>query len=258
MDLKTAIAELDSELQTFTCRPRTLVPDLVLYGLALDVLESAGAVAYLEASSLPHRAYPNARVAFEGAQSALVLATHEDYERVGARAWVYFEWKDRAWRSKLEQMTIPEDPAAAEKDWLAQDVAKMAACWNSVSDGQGRLLFQALSNIRQQKERQPDNWLAEEMAPRQHRAYALIAASRGTRFDVDSAEVNEDLYIGLCRESHARPRFNSIAFHHDQSTGRIRIEADPRNVEQARQVVTTSTQFSVQETTEALRWQGER
>jgi hypothetical protein len=40
-------------------------------------------------SGLPHKGFANARLAFEGAQQALVLATHEDYVTAGARAWVF-------------------------------------------------------------------------------------------------------------------------------------------------------------------------
>ena len=74
MGLAEKLDELGAELNAFAFQPRTLVSDLVLFALATDVFESAKAVRHTSESTLPHKAYSNARLAFEGAQQALVLA----------------------------------------------------------------------------------------------------------------------------------------------------------------------------------------
>ncbi len=95
------LAEFDEELAAFRCRPATLVADLVVLGFGRDLADTAHAIESFADSPRPHKAYPNARLAFELAQNIVVLATHEDYGAVGARAWVYFEDKDSRWRSVM-------------------------------------------------------------------------------------------------------------------------------------------------------------
>jgi hypothetical protein len=75
LGLAEKLDELGAELNSFAFRPKTLVSDLVLFALATDVFESAKAVQQTSDSALPHKAFSNTRLAFEGAQQALVLAT---------------------------------------------------------------------------------------------------------------------------------------------------------------------------------------
>jgi hypothetical protein len=244
MGLDEAITQLRDELAAFECRPYTLLPDLVLFGLLADLLDSATAVAHVALSNVPHKAYPNARAAFEAAQNALVLVTHEDYARAGARAWVYYQWKDREWRCESAQR---EGFAGTPLQWLQNDVSQMANIWNSMAPCQGNLLLEELAAILPVKALRPDNWLAENMTRRQHRAYQLLAAAQGNELEGDSAEVNQAMYHALCRETHGRPRFDSIAFTHDRRRSRVRLEPSQRNMESARGAVLAGTALSLQE-----------
>ena len=253
MELAKALEELDSELQSFSSRPSTLVPDLVLFALATDVLERGRAVLHMADSALPHKAYSNARLAFDGAQQVLVFATHEDYEAAGAQAWVYFASKDAGWRAQ-QQRKDQRLPDVAEDQWLDEHVAQMSRIWDSVAQGQGALLTEALLRVRQLRKKRPDNWLHEDLLPRQHRAYEILAASAHKRVLAETRAVNEMIYKVLCRETHARPRIESFRINHDPARGTVRFSLSPRNVEQARRAVTGGTELSVGETVAALRW----
>ena len=205
-------------------------------------------------SALPHKAYSNARLAFEGAQHALVLSTHEDYVGAGALAWVYFESNDASWRAKFERQknAHPSNPTADQ--WLDTRVDEMASIWDSVAAGQGKLLLQALLRVRQQRKKRPDNWLHENMIPRQQRAYEIFAENGGTSAFAETAELNQGIYQVLCRETHARPRLDTFSVIHDQARDTIRLQVKARNPEQARHAVTNGTELSISETAAALRW----
>jgi hypothetical protein len=255
MGLSERLAELNAELEIFSCRPKTLVPDLVLLALATDVFESGKAVCHTAESDQPHKAYSNARLAFEGAQQVLVLATHEDYETAGASAWVYFESKDAGWRSILERRRDPHSIEAVEEKWLDERVAQMSRVWESVAEGQGALLAGALLTVRRDSRKKPDNWLHEKLTPRQHRAYSLFAAKNGRGAPAETAELNQNMYKALCRETHARPRLDCFRVIHDRARGTVHVRLQPRNLDQARYGVMAGTELSISETIASLRWQ---
>jgi hypothetical protein len=255
MGLTEKLAELGSELEVFTFRPKTLVPDLVLHALANDVFESGKAVKHTAESALPHKAYANVRLAFEGAQQVLVLATHEDYEVAGARAWVYFESKDAGWRAILERKRNAASIGIAADGWLDERVAQMSRAWDSIAEGQGTLLINALAQVRQDVKKRPDNWLHETLTRRQHRAYIVFAAKNSRSIPAETMEINQSMYMALCRETHARPRLDSFGILHDRARGTIRVQLQTRNLEQARHAVRAGTELSVSETVAALRWQ---
>jgi hypothetical protein len=197
----------------FQVRPRSLVADLVLWGLATDLLETGLAVEHTARSALPHKAYANARLAFETAQNLLVLATHEEYEIAGAIAWVYFEWKDASWRAAAERKKAPDGLGPTEDQWLERRVDQVANVWSKVAKDQGGRLREALATVRRDRKKKPDNWLHENMTQRQHRAYVLFAAQNGKGSPADTAELNQAMYKVLCRETHAGPRFDSFWNH---------------------------------------------
>jgi len=254
MNLATSIDELKRELADFDCRPATLVPDLVMIALATDVLESAIAAQHTVQSPLPHKAYANARLAFDGAQQLLVLSTHEEYEHAGALAWVYFESKDADWRTEFERQRVKGAETLSDEEWLDRRVKQMAAVWDSAAHGRGQLLLNALGAARQSAKKKPDNWLHENMAARQHRAYSLFAAQTGGK-TAETEELNKNMYRVLCREAHARPRLDSFGVIHDRVRATVRIDILPRDLERARRVVAASTQLAVEETSLSLRWQ---
>ncbi|MBI4165708.1 MAG: hypothetical protein HY508_08255 [Acidobacteria bacterium] len=226
-----------------------------MLALGTDVFECAVAVQDTAGSALPHKGYANARLAFEGAQNLLVLATHEEYEAAGALAWVYFESKDANWRASAEERKNPAGPHLTEGQWLEQRISQIANVWDSNAKGKGRLLLDALARVRGERKKRPDNWLHENMAARQHRAYTVFALSGAGRSLAATAELNEQTYHALCRVTHARPRFDSFAIIRDQARGIIRVDVLPRNFDQARYAVTTCTTLSVREAVAALRWQ---
>jgi hypothetical protein len=88
-----------------------------MLGLAADVLETAEAVHHTAETGLPHKAFSNARLAFEAAQNLLVLATHEDYQHAGTRAWVYFEHKTASWRATAARKREGGEPVSGNRFW---------------------------------------------------------------------------------------------------------------------------------------------
>lgn len=216
MDLVHRLDELKAELEAFACRPSTLISDLVLVALGRDLLETGFAIHQTVGSGLPHKAYSNARLAFETAQNILVLATHENYEVAGAVAWVYFESKDAGWRSEAERGKLDNNEGPTEEEWLGIRVEQMARVCDSVMAGRGDLLRQALVHVRRDRKKRPDNWLHENMSRRHDRSYSLFAASNSKDFSEDSADLNDKMYQALCRETHVRPRLDSFGVIHDR------------------------------------------
>src|SRR5260370_39971631 len=188
MELTKRLEELESELRAFSCRPRTLVGDLVLFGLGADVLETATSVLHTAASALPHKAFSNARLAFEAAQILVVLATHETYELAGPQAWVYFELKSAAWQASAQRYRA--QPDSSEEQILQRRVEQMAKIWDSLCEGHGKLLHDAFGLVWRDRKKRPDNFLHQNLTARQHAAYQAFAASGVRTITNDSAAVN--------------------------------------------------------------------
>jgi len=243
MDIDDALTALQQVIDDFRFAASSLVADIALIGLGIDVLEAGQAVRTLAGSQLPHRAYPCGRQAFEAAQQAIVLATHEHYVEPGARAWVYFERKDSKWRASMAKITPHQ--------WLERRVEEMAAIWDSISPGCGTTLRHALQTRKQTV--RPDNWLGEVMTARQHAGLAKIATALGNTLTGDSAATNAQLYAALCRETHARPRLEVAAVHHS-ADGSLRIDSVPRDLAKASACVLLSASLSAQEAMLALAW----
>ena len=64
---------------------------------------------------------------------------------------------------------------------------------------------------------------------RHHRAYELMAAKNGGSDPVATSELNQNMYLVLCRESHARPRLDSIAFAHETAKGVVHVQLSARD-----------------------------
>jgi hypothetical protein len=254
MELHRRLEELESELRAFSCRPRTLAGDLVLFGLGVDVMETATSVLHTAASALPHKAYSNARLAFEGAQILVVLATHETYEIAGSRAWVYFEMKSAAWRASAQRPRSSQ-PVTSDHRILERRVEQMAKVWDSVCLGRGKLLRDAFEVVWEERKKRPDNCLHENMTVRQHAAYELFAASGARSISTDSATVNQAMYQVLCHETHAHPRLESFGIIRDAGSEFIKIDRLRRNPQVARTAVTGGAEMAVWEATLGLRWQ---
>jgi hypothetical protein len=254
MQLTNRLEELESELRAFSCRPETLAGDLVLFGLGADVLETATSVLHTAASALPHKAFSNARLAFEGAQILVVLAAHETYELAGPQAWVYFEMKSAAWRASAQRMRNASS-ATNQKEILELRVESMATVWDSVCQGHGKLLRDAFELVWKERKKRPDNCLHENITARQHAAYELFAASGTRAITRDSAGVNQAMYEVLCHETHAHPRLESFGIIQDASRQTIKVDRLPRDLQVARSAVIGGTELAVWEAALGLRWQ---
>lgn len=254
MDLANRLKQLEAEIDSFACTRRAFVPDLVLLGLAIDVFESGKAVYDTSHSGFPHKAYSNARLAFEGTQQAVVLVTHERYEHAGATAWVYFESKDAYWRSAIERNKDAISSELTADEWLDSRVLAMSRLWDSMLLGQSALLNDALQLVRQDAKKRPDNWLHEDLTARQHRAYEMFGANKATEDLSQTAEINKRIYRTLCREAHARPRLDSIAIPGNEDLGTIKVVFQARNAENSRRAVTNGTDLSLHEMITVLRW----
>src|SRR5919197_3447056 len=90
-------------------RAETLVPDLAFIGLVDDTIEATEEALQLVVGPRPHRAYAMVRVAFEAAQRLLVLATTQDYVRLGTRAWLYYVGKDQSLRKQTDSKNLIKD-----------------------------------------------------------------------------------------------------------------------------------------------------
>ena len=253
MDLEKAIKELQIAQANLKYLPDTLVADIVLMGLTSEVIENALVVDLLAQTPIPHRAFSNARTAFEAAQQATVLATNEDYSLAGARAWIYFRRKDRDWLKLAKPddsgITTPDD---AEK-WFQKQITKMADIWNSIAPGNGQTLFKA-KEILDSQPRRPDNWLGKNMAHLQVDAYAKFADMLGGTMgndSNDSVEINRSIYSMLSREAHAGIRFDPVHIMKNKDNS-LDVYYEPRDKELNSRSVSVSAAISAHEAMMAL------
>lgn len=254
MSLTEQIRELNTELGLFEWRRRTLPADLVLMGLATDVLETGAAIQETAESAAPHKAFANARLAFEAAQQMLVLATHDNYEGAGTDAWVYFELKAAAWQAAAVRLRDTATPVSTRQLLKAQ-VEQMREVWSLFREDAGAMLDRSVESVWDWHDRKqlPDNWLRQNMTQRHSRAYELFAADTGGWIPVDTAATNDAMYKILCHETHANPRLALFEVHvegHDARVIRKLREAEP-----ARRSVMGATELALMEAVNALRWQ---
>lgn len=247
------LAAFEGELAVFRCRPATLVADVVLMGFGRDLAETAHSIEALAAGPHPHKAYPNARLAFELAQNMVVLATHEDYRSAGARAWVYFEHRDANWKSAMTGRSGAPQPLTPDQ-WLGNRVNELARVVTQLSGKSDQTLTEALAQVRASQREKPDNWLHAHLAERQSQAYELFARDTGGSASSESLKINRSLYRTLCRETHAHPRLDSFGLVGTSADG-YKLNVAPRDLDVARRVVLKSTDISLTESAAALRWQ---
>jgi hypothetical protein len=255
MSLVHAVEELEKEIDLFRCRPVSLPGDIVLVGLARDVYDTTIAVAHTLTTNLPHKAYANARLVFEAAQSALVLATHEDFSRAGALAWTYYENLTALSKATARQSGGPTTEAK-QFAILDQRVSELASGWETVSAGSSVILHDAKLETWSRRKAKPDNWLHESLDARQLRAYTVFAASSGGTAPAadDLAEANKAMYRILCHETHAHPRVHTFRFRR-MDDGFVELVPEDRDAEVARRSVAGCVEVAVGETAMSLRWQ---
>ena len=82
------------------------------------------------------------------------------------------------------------------------------------------------------------------MTIRQDRAYRLMQAQSGAALP-DSTETNNTIYKVLCRETHARPRLDSMKFEINRERNMVEVSLPERSIEGARQAVLSGVEISV-------------
>ena len=203
------------------------LPDIVLLGFLNEIEENASVTTLIGSSEFPHRGFPNARSAFEAAQLALLLVTDPDYDRAGARAWVYYLRKDRVFAEMH-----PDDVQYPEKltpsQWFRAAVNEMADLWNDLDAGKGRLILDAEALVESQP-RRPDNWAGLPIAPTLRDRLAGYAERHNLPVRTDAAEVYNRAYAALSRESHPRTRLRPIQVR-GLPNGYAEFDFEPRDV----------------------------
>jgi len=127
-----------------------VIPDLLFYHLALDVLEQGRAVAVLTDGKVGRPGYANSRAAFEAAMDmVLLVASPEAYCAMGAkaRAWELVDVERLQARRDTTDSILglePEEPLPSPE----QVVEDEATVWDGYSPGRGQLLRDALSGAR--------------------------------------------------------------------------------------------------------------
>jgi hypothetical protein len=253
-DIKVLLTELHRTIQTFPYAPRTLVPDLALVGFALDVAESSEAALWLAGTSLPHRAFPNVRAAFESAQQCLLLATDDNYEFAGARAWVHYIQRDAEWLGEVRPpssgITGPDDARA----WYRVRTEEMAAVWDAVCPGRGSLIEKAVAALAPTRGKLPGTWLGVSVVNELEKRYDLLAPVFGKRLSADSVRLNRGIYSALSRETHARWRLDAFAIQHS-ADGTIAVHVKDRNAVANIEAIRSSVETSLIETLVATAYQ---
>jgi hypothetical protein len=234
----------------FRPAPGHLVPDIVLLGLVRDVEENVQAAELLASSTLPHRAFPNARTAYEASQRAVLLVTAPDYDLEGAKAWVYSLKHDRDYLRK-PRMSLPRGGPVVDPDtWFEGSLDEMAAAWEALAPGKGELLRRALGELGAQKGR-AENWTGAPIVPTLRDRQNALLMRRGRESRGDTATVYNAAYAALCRQTHPGVRLDLIRVERDP-TGRIVLVERPRDPAADLRVIRTTVASSLAEAGMAL------
>jgi hypothetical protein len=220
-DISKLIAKLRELRDLHGFRAETLVPDLALVGLVDDTVDAAEEALQLSRGPRAYRAYAMVRVAFEAAQRLLVLATANDYIRLGTRAWLYYVGKDEALRAgtSSEQATDYQDRIV--QTWASRYPEAVA-----VIEAEGEHV---------KKIKRPDNFTGRDLAEAVGDAYATLAKAQGRDAPQGVVETTRAAYRVLCRDTHACMRLEPRGFRIDNDgfVDVVAIERDTREIQQA-------------------------
>jgi hypothetical protein len=199
LDRVTTQLERLSELRVrFAIRIESLPADLTLLGLLDELREAAFSAIQLCHLLEQQAAFPLARLAFEAAQRIIVLATEDDYARVGARAWLYYLRKD------MKIVQFARD-AEASREWYGRRMGELLHIWSLHNPTAEAVFREANEQLDAFQKRGPDNFMGEELGQVVADRYAKLAIGSG-RSPAELKELNRGIYAGLSRESHARIR----------------------------------------------------
>jgi hypothetical protein len=206
-DLLAAIRRLQHLSHSFRAHSRFLVPDLALMGYMAEAEENALTVDAIVASTVPHRAFPNARMVFEAAQLALLLVTHSDYRYAGSLAWVFHLRKDHKLQDDFEEMFGESE--ASEERGLELTLQEIADVWEEYSPGSGELISRAAQELAS-RGRGPDNWLGRSIGKALDEQIEGLPMRKELGLPVPKAGTFAMAYAMLCRgthpQTHIRPK----------------------------------------------------
>jgi hypothetical protein len=204
--------------------PAHLVPDIVLDGFLNELHENAEVAAEIAMGRRPHRAFPNARSAFEAMQLALLLVTSDDYDQAGARAWIYYLKKDREF-SNLHSDAESVLGLSPQGRFNAA-VEEIASTWDDFARGQGALIHEAVPIVEKQPKR-PDNWAGVPVAPTLASRMEKRRPPHHTASVADPARALANAYAALNRGTHPRATLRPERISRDKH-GRLTVEYESR------------------------------
>jgi hypothetical protein len=157
--LLTATLDMIRErLANLALRPHHLVPDLVVYCYATDVLEHCRATLLLVDSEVPRTAYACARAALEATLDLMLLVSEpSDYDKTGARiyVWELLETERLQQRFVLGRHGMGVEVPADLGMSIEEAVTKTAANWGPANAQAETLLRGVLTEFR---EHAPSHW----------------------------------------------------------------------------------------------------
>lgn len=241
-----AIEDLLATLRRVTnehgVRAATLVPDLALIGLTLDVVDAAESALDLLVTKRPHRAYSMARACLEAVQRVLPLAVSDDNLRIGTRAWVYYQGKDAIL-------------TGATRDALPDSAAQVIELWSRYNPAARALVADAVATLRSRKG--PDNFLGRNLADVETECLKVVAAAKGQSLPPNAAEVNRLVYAALSRETHAGLRLQPRALRLD-SDGIVEVVERQRERAEIERAVLSALESSLKEAIAAVEYRTAR
>lgn len=153
VELVRAHQELGTRCDGYVAREEHWVPDMMLLGLALDVVEHSHAVILLHDSEVSRAAIANARAAFEAAVDLLYLvATPSSYDQLGSLMYVteLVEQENLKDRGEATNAIIGE-PAMVPSSTPEEVVELDGAEWEKMRPDGRALLGDALDTVRKRK-----------------------------------------------------------------------------------------------------------
>jgi hypothetical protein len=207
LTLDRAKKELAIARGVITVTPRFLLADMALFGLLDEVEDSSAVAEYLLDTDFAHRAAPHARIAYEAAQQALILATEADYSSAGARVVIYFRKKDRNLMRRVNG-GVPESIMKADA-WYEDRLLSLRKLWELHWPDAG-MVFEEARRVVDKLPRKPGNWMGEDPAQVLESRYALLASALGNPAPLRVTAVTTDAYSALSRSSHLAPEFPEL------------------------------------------------
>jgi hypothetical protein len=194
--LSAALRDLHGAMTDFPLSPRYALADVVLYGLAMDVLEQGEATRVVSLLKSPRPALTNARAAIESAVDVSFLVSLEsEYAVRGCRARVFelLEIERMARRADVLPGTLPGASPQIERS-IQGDVATL----EERAPGRGRLLLGVYEELVKDPRRK--HWSDHS----REELYELIAVDGIA--PADFAQQMSILYSALSMNAHPRAR----------------------------------------------------